>query len=82
MAADPAQLESLEQRDTVPELPTASHIAAAYGNAAIHNFEEEHHNHGRSGSAPSSPILSTQGHPLSRQKSTSSHVDIGFSTLR
>ncbi|RDX52640.1 pleiotropic drug resistance ABC transporter [Lentinus brumalis] len=81
MAADPAQLESLEQRDTVPELPTATDIAGAYGQAAIHNLHEERRDRGRSGSAPSSPAMPSQNHPLTRQMSSSSRssrVDIGF----
>ncbi|KAI0332261.1 pleiotropic drug resistance ABC transporter [Cubamyces sp. BRFM 1775] len=76
--ADPAQLESLEGQDRVPELPTATHIAAAYGNAAVHNAthhssastpEEEH--------PPRSPNIDTHGHPLGRTVSSTSRVDIG-----
>ncbi|KAI0752733.1 pleiotropic drug resistance ABC transporter [Daedaleopsis nitida] len=62
--ADPAQLESLEQRDNVTELPTATHIAAAYGNAALHNHHQSTHEH--------------EPPQLSRQMSGSSHVDAGF----
>ena len=73
--ADPAQLESLEGNDKVPELPTASHIAAAYGAAAIHNAH--HRADSDSRSAPSSPVVDTHGQPLTRQQSSGSHVDIG-----
>ncbi|KAI0767296.1 pleiotropic drug resistance ABC transporter [Fomes fomentarius] len=70
--ADPAQLESLEQRDNVPELPTATQLAAIHNNYQHH---DQHHD--RSPDNRPSPT-DTHGHPLSRQKSNSSHVDVGF----
>ncbi|OSD01072.1 pleiotropic drug resistance ABC transporter [Trametes coccinea BRFM310] len=80
--ADPAQLESVEGQDNVPELPTATQIASAYANAA-------HHNMAHGAAAPSSPEpydsprppssfdANTYGSPLRRTTSSASHVDIG-----
>ena len=79
--ADPAQLESIEGQDRVPELPTATDIAAAYGGAAIHNPlpqspatrtpDDEHP------PVPRSPSMDTYGAPLRRTVSSTSRVDIG-----
>ncbi|KAI0649902.1 pleiotropic drug resistance ABC transporter [Trametes meyenii] len=74
--SDPAQLESLEGRDHVPELPTATQIAAAYGNAAIHNAHSSHPSSPQE-QHPHSPITDTHGAPLQRTTSARSHVDIG-----
>ncbi|KAI9065216.1 pleiotropic drug resistance ABC transporter [Trametes sanguinea] len=79
--ADPAQLESVEGQDNVPELPTATQIASAYGNAAMHNMA-----HGSPSSAhqpydsprpPSAFDNNTFGSPLRRTTSSTSRVDIG-----
>ncbi|KAI8989100.1 pleiotropic drug resistance ABC transporter [Trametes punicea] len=69
--ADPAQLESVEGQDRVPDLPTATQIAAAYGNAAAHNLVHQ--------SPPASPVQQHHafGQPLHRTTSSTSRVDIG-----
>ncbi|KAI0356868.1 pleiotropic drug resistance ABC transporter [Trametes cingulata] len=80
--ADPAQLESLEGQDRVPELPSATQIAAAYGNAAVHNAAHSSSNSSQSTpeqQPPRSPSIgeATYGSPLHRTTSSASHVDIG-----
>ncbi|EMD36973.1 hypothetical protein CERSUDRAFT_114880 [Gelatoporia subvermispora B] len=65
---DPAELEqghSLEERDHVPELPGGPSVAAAYGNAAIHNLLESDSPSGNSSERPAPP-------------KQPSHVDVGF----
>ncbi|OJT05939.1 Brefeldin A resistance protein [Trametes pubescens] len=71
--ADPAQFESLEGQDNVPELPTPTQIAA--GHAAFHGSPEEQHQ--RSPSLAHSDAPAAFGHPLARTHSAASHVDIG-----
>ncbi|CDO77419.1 hypothetical protein BN946_scf184857.g26 [Trametes cinnabarina] len=78
--ADPAQLESVEGQDNVPELPTATQIAAAYGNAAVHNITHgsPHSSHEeRSPRLTSASPASAYGSPLRRTTSNASHVEIG-----
>lgn len=73
---DPAQLESLEGQDNVPELPTPTQIAA--GHTAFNGSpEEQHQQHQRSPSLAHSDAPSAFGHPLVRTHSAASHVDIG-----
>ena len=65
---DPSQLEA-EGHDRVPELPTATDIAAAHHNHAHpHSPSDEHH--------PEFPHSESFGAPLARQPSASSHVSI------
>ncbi len=71
--ADPAQFESLEGQDNVPELPTPTQIAA--GHNAFHGSPEEQHQ--RSPSLAHSDAPAAFGHPLARTHSAASHVDIG-----
>ncbi|KAH9926069.1 uncharacterized protein B0H18DRAFT_1119219, partial [Fomitopsis serialis] len=42
---DPAQLHDANSGDHLPEVPLGTSTAAAYGNAAIHNLEEEGRRH-------------------------------------
>ncbi|OBZ76087.1 Brefeldin A resistance protein [Grifola frondosa] len=66
--ADPAQLQDIEGDDRVPELPSGTSVAAAYGGAAIHNLAHNH-DHG---------LSAVEEHRLRLTRTTSSHVDVGF----
>ena len=61
-----SQLESSENQDKVPELPTATDLASF------------NHRHSTDPANKTSPVHDTRGAPLSRQLSSGSHVDIGF----
>ncbi|KAI0698983.1 pleiotropic drug resistance ABC transporter [Cerioporus squamosus] len=74
MPTDPAHLESLGQPKLVPELNNTSHAITPHAQANIRNPEEDS---GRLEDTPSL-VLPTDGHPLSRQTSSSSHVHVGF----
>ena len=71
--SSPEQLAAQgEENDTVPELPHGPSVAAAYGNAAVHNAL--HHS---SPKVPS-PKVTYYGPDLGRQTSHASSVDVGF----
>lgn len=62
---DPEQLSQAEGHDKVPDLPLGPSVAAAYGNAAVHNALH------RTTSAPRDTS------PIRRTTSRASHVDVG-----
>lgn len=68
--ADHIQLDSLEDNDRVPELPTASEIAEA----GVHH---RHRSNSTGSTPPISPVVEPHN-PLTRQQSAGSHVDIGL----